>query len=192
MKAEHDIDPRVRQAYDALNATSAGPSPDADRKLRDYARSAPAGRSWIWPLSLAASAALCLIFVSQFSRILTPEPLPPQAQSSPIATPPPIPPREVAVGDTTNAPTAVRDLRPWVELETAEDWWQQMRLHAQSADRAALRHLRLHHRTPALLHVSPEVAPAVVPLCAADLHGQRAHPECLVQHKLTPFGPPPS
>lgn len=139
MKTEHDIDPRVRQAYDALNATSAvhGPSQDADRKLRDYARSAPAGRAWVWPASLAASAALCLIFLSQFSRILTPEPLPPQVQSSPVATPPAIPARKVAVGDTINVPTTDRHLRPWVELETAEDWWQQMRLHARSADRDA-------------------------------------------------------
>lgn len=139
MKTEHDIDPRVRRAYDALNASSAaqGPSPAADRKLREYARSAPAGRPWIWPASLAASAALCLIFVSQFSRILTPEPLPPQALNSPVSSPSPIPVREVAVGDTISESASVRDVRPWVELETAEDWWQQMRLHAQSADREA-------------------------------------------------------
>lgn len=137
MHPEPPINPEVRRAYDDLNATGGRqrPSAEADARLRAYAREASASPRWIWPLSLAASAVLCVTFVYQFSRVLTPPPLPPQSASTPPAGSLPLVPEPAP--DPLPATPADPGSRQWMALESPEDWWRQLRIHAQHADREA-------------------------------------------------------
>ncbi len=143
--AEHPkTDPKLIRAYRTLNEDGDAPvpSPTVHDLIRERAHRPPPGGRWIWPASLAASLALCTTLVFQLARVVQPNPPSGTARTESLLPAPAIdagserPAPAVGGGvDDGGVTSVVAGTNPSPALDSPEFWWEQLRLHANNADR---------------------------------------------------------